>query len=87
MQDYKHEYTTTLNGGVITVVIDVTWERDDEGFWEASFSLDSVLFDEVDVLPILDQNTQTALEMEAENAIRGDAGDFNPARDAFQLGE
>jgi hypothetical protein len=75
MQDYQHEYTTTLNGAPVTVVIDVTWYQDDEdryGQWQANFSLDSVWFDGVDVLPLLDVNTQTALEMEATNAIQGD---------------
>ena len=75
MQDYQHEYSTTLNGAPVTVVIDVSWFQDEEdryGQWQASFSLDSVWFDGVDVLPLLDVNTQTALEMEATNAIQGD---------------
>jgi hypothetical protein len=75
MQDYEHEYTTTLNGGPITVMIYVSWYQDDEdkyGQWQANFELTNVYFDGVDVLPILDVNTQTMLEMEAINAIQGD---------------
>jgi len=75
MQDYQHEYTTTLNGAAITVVIDVTWYQDDDdkyGQWQAQFDLESVWFDGANVLPLLDINTQTALEMEAINAIQGD---------------
>jgi hypothetical protein len=75
MKDYQHEYTTTLNGGAVTVVIDVTWYQDDEdkaGQWQAAFSLDSVWFDCTNVLPILDVNTQMALEMEAIRAIEDD---------------
>jgi len=75
MKDYQHEYTTTLNGGAVTVVIDVTWfqdEEDKEGQWQASFNLESVWFDCTNVLPILDVNTQMALEMEAIHAIEGD---------------
>jgi hypothetical protein len=78
MKDYQHEYETTLNGGPVTVVIDVTWEQDDEsryGEWQASFELESVWFDGANVLPILDKNTQMALEMEATNAIQGDTND------------
>jgi hypothetical protein len=78
MQDYQHEYITTLNGGVVTVVIDVTWDQDEEsryGEWQASFELESVWFDGANVLPLLDINTQTALEMEAINAIQGDTND------------
>lgn len=75
MKDYEHEYTTTLNGGPITVVIDVTWDQDDDNSWNASFDLIAVYFYGVDVLPILDINTQTALEMEATNAIQGDTND------------
>ena len=75
MKDYQHEYTTTLNGAAVTVVIDVTWFQDDDdkyGQWQASFSLESVWFDSTNVLPILDVNTQTALEMEAIRAIEDD---------------
>ena len=75
MQDYQHEYTTTLNGAPVTVVIDVSWFQDDEdryGHWQASFNLDSVWFDGTNVLPILDVQTQMELEMEATRAIQDD---------------
>lgn len=75
MKDYQHEYITTLNGAAVTVVIDVTWYQDEDckaGQWEANFSLESVWFDGTDVLPILDVNTQMALEMEATRAIQDD---------------
>lgn len=75
MQDYEHEYSTTLNGAPVTVVIDVTWYQDDNdrmGQWQADFSLNSVWFDCTNVLPILDVNTQMALEMEATRAIQED---------------
>lgn len=75
MQDYQHEYSTTLNGAPVTVVIDVTWYQDEDckqGQWIAQFSLDSVWFDSTNVLPILDVNTQMALEMEAIRAIEDD---------------
>ena len=75
MQDYQHEYTTTLNGAPVTVVIDVTWYQDEDckqGQWIAQFSLESVWFDSTNVLPILDVNTQMALEMEAIRAIEDD---------------
>jgi hypothetical protein len=78
MKDYQHEYTTTLNGGAVTVVIDVTWSQDDDskaGEWQAAFSLESVWFDCTNILPILDVNTQMALEMEAIHAIEGDTND------------
>jgi len=75
MKDYQHEYTTTLNGGAVTVVIDVTWYQDDDdraGQWQANFSLESVWFDCTNVLPILDVQTQMSLEMEATRAIQDD---------------
>jgi len=75
MQDYQHEYITTLNGAAVTVVIDVTWYQDDDdkaGQWQANFKLDSVWFDCTNVLPILDVQTQMELEMEATRAIQDD---------------
>lgn len=75
MKDYQHEYITTLNGAPVTVVIDVTWYQDEDcrqGQWIAQFSLESVWFDSTNVLPILDVQTQMALEMEATRAIEDD---------------
>ena len=65
MKDYQHEYTTTLNGGAVTVVLDL----------EIPSYLDrltAVYFECTDVTSILDKNTLTALSMEAERAYSGD---------------
>ena len=61
----EHDYTTTLNGGIVTVVLDL----------ECPAYLDrliAVYFECVDVTSILDKNTLTALSMEAERAYSGD---------------
>ena len=60
-----HAYTTTLNGGIVTVYIDTS---------RPSYMnrLDSVWFEETDITSILDKNTLTALDMEAERALSGD---------------
>jgi hypothetical protein len=61
----KHEYTTTLNGGIVTVELDLSIP---------SYlpRLVAVWFEETDILSILDQSTITALDMEAERAYSGD---------------
>jgi hypothetical protein len=77
----EHEYQTTLNGGIVTVVIDL----DMPSYLDR---LTAVYFDCTDVTSILDKNTLTALSMEAERAYSGgNVGDFNPATDAHQLGD
>jgi hypothetical protein len=81
MTDSIHHYSTTLNGGVITVEIDLSippyLDR-----------LTAVWFEDTDVSGILDANTLTALSMEAEQAYSGDnVGDFDPERDAHRLGD
>jgi len=66
--EMENEYTTTLNGGIVTVVLDL----------EAPSYLDrliSVNFECVDVTSILDKQTLTALSMEAERAYSGDTRD------------
>ena len=81
MQNNEFEYQTTLNGGIVTVVLDVSLES-----WAER--LQSVHFDCTDVTSILDKNTLTALDMEAERAYSGSlVGDFNPATDAHRLGD
>ena len=76
-----HEYTTTLNGGIVTVHIDTSMPSYLD-------RLDSVWFDGVNVTSILDKTTLTALDMEAERAYSGaNVGDFDPARDAHRLGD
>jgi hypothetical protein len=61
----KHQYTTTLNGGIVTVELDLSIP---------SYlpRLVAVWFEETDILSILDQSTITALDMEAERALSGD---------------
>ena len=61
----EHEYTTTLNGCIVTVVLDL----DIPSYLDR---LISVNFECVDVTSILDKNTLTALSMEAERAYSGD---------------
>jgi len=81
MQDTLHDYQTTLNGGIVTVVLDLSIPSYLD-------RLVSVCFEDVDVSEILDKNTLTALSMEAERAYSGDnVGDFDPARDAHRLGD
>lgn len=66
MQSFDFDYDTTLNGSPVTVVLAVryTWAED-----FPSIYLDSVWFDGANVMPILDQNTLSALEMEAESVL------------------
>lgn len=65
VNDTLHEYSTTLNGGIVQVYIDLSLSSYLD-------RLDSVYFDCVDITSILDKNTLTALSMEAERAISGD---------------
>jgi hypothetical protein len=76
-----HEYTTTLNGEIVEVWIDTSMPSYMD-------RLNSVWYEGVNVTNLLDKNTLTALDMEAERAYAGDnVGDFNPARDAHRLGD
>ncbi len=76
-----HEYETTLNGAIVTVHLNT-------GIASYLSRLDSVWFEGVNVTSILDKNTLTALDMEAERAYSGaNVGDFDPARDAHRLGD
>ena len=65
MSDTSHFYSTTLNGGIVTVELDLTIPSYLD-------RLVSVYFDGVDIISILDKNTLTALDMEAERAYSGD---------------
>jgi len=77
----KHEYTTTLNGGIVTVELDLSIPS-------YMPRLVAVWFDDIDVYSILDQATITALDMEAERAYSGgNVGDFSPSKDAHRLGD
>lgn len=73
MDDDLFEYSTTLNGGIVQVYIDLSAPAYMD-------RLDSVYFECTDVTSILDQNTLTALSMEAERAISGDLPDENLPR-------
>jgi hypothetical protein len=65
MQDTLHHYSTTLNGGIVTVELDLSIPS-------YMPRLVAVWFEETDILSILDQSTITALDMEAERALSGD---------------
>jgi hypothetical protein len=81
MQDTLHQYQTTLNGGIVTVELDLSMPS-------YMNRLVAVWFEDTDVTSILDKNTITALDMEAERAYSGDnVGDFDPALDAHRLGD
>lgn len=63
-----HCYTTTHNGAIVQVYIDPTIPSYMD-------RLNSVWYEGVDVTPLLDLNTLTALGMEAERALSGDTKD------------
>ena len=65
MTDSLHHYQTTLNGGIVTVEIDLSIPSYLD-------RLTAVWFEDTDVSGILDANTLTALSMEAEQAYSGD---------------
>jgi hypothetical protein len=81
MTDTLHQYSTTLNGGIVTVEIDLSIPSYLD-------RLTAVWFEDTDVTSILDPQTLAALSMEAERAYSGDnVGSFDPARDAHRLGD
>lgn len=81
VNDTLFEYNATLNSGTVQVYIDLSVPSYLD-------RLDSVYFECVNITPLLDKNTLTALSMEAERAISGDnVGDFDPSRDAHRLGD
>jgi hypothetical protein len=61
----EFEYSTTLNGGVVTVYLKIEEESDEEGKIVMT-TLDAVYYDGTDVTGILSKDQITALEMEAE---------------------
>lgn len=65
MQDTLHQYQTTLNGGIVTVELDLSMPS-------YMPRLMAVYFEDTDITSILDKNTLTALDMEAERALSGD---------------
>jgi hypothetical protein len=64
----EFEYNTTLNGGIITVVMNIEHDFDEDGE-SIHTSLDAVYYDCTDVTGILSKEQLTALEMEAEAAM------------------
>jgi hypothetical protein len=59
------EYSTTLNGGVITVVLNIEEILDEDGIdWKTSFQ--AVYYDCTDVTGILSKEQINELEMEAQ---------------------
>lgn len=65
MTDTFHQYNTTLNGGIVSVYLELSVPSYLD-------RLDSVWFEGVDITSILDNATLTALSMEAEHAYSGD---------------
>jgi len=61
----EFEYTTTLNGGIVSVWLDLT--KDDDGSLIPSFN--GVFFECMDITPILSKEQISELEMEAEAAF------------------
>jgi hypothetical protein len=64
----EFEYNTTLNGGAVTVVLDIT-EIDDEDGIDYKTSLQAVYHEGGDVTAILSEQTLSELEMEAEAGL------------------
>jgi hypothetical protein len=61
----EFEYSTTLNGGVITVVLNIEEILDEDGIdWTTSFQ--AVYYDCTDVTGILSKEQINELEMEAQ---------------------
>jgi hypothetical protein len=61
----EFEYSTTLNGGVITVVLNVEEILDEDGIdWTTSFK--AVYYDCTDVTGILSKEQINELKMEAQ---------------------
>ena len=76
MRDFSYDHETLLNGSLVTVEINVSFDTDWSGETSTSFELVAVYFDGVDVSPILDKQTLVALEMEAQSAIEDTRSDI-----------
>ena len=61
----EFEFQTTLNGGIVTVVLQVEKDFDEDGE-TTTVSFDSIWFNNVDITEILTTEQINALEMEAE---------------------
>ena len=67
----EFEFQTTLNGGIVTVVLKIEKDFDEDGE-TTHVSFDSVWFESVDITPILTTEQINALEMEAEAGFSND---------------
>ena len=67
----EFDYKTTLNGGIVTVVLSIEKDHDEDGE-TTRVSFDSVWFESVDITPILTAEQINALEMEAEAGFSND---------------
>jgi hypothetical protein len=76
MRDFSYDHETLLNGSLVTVEINVSFDTDWSGETSTSFELVAVYFDGVDVSPILDKQALVALEMEAQSAIEDSRSDI-----------
>lgn len=61
----EFEYKTTLNGGIVTVVLNIEEVCDEDGI-DYFTSLQAVYYDCTDVTGILSKQQQNELEMEAQ---------------------
>jgi hypothetical protein len=64
----EFEYSTTLNGGVVTVYLKIEEENNEDGKCLFSY-LDAVFYEGVNVKEILSDDQIMALEMEADAAL------------------
>ena len=67
----EFEFQTTLNGGIVTVVLKIEKDFDEDGE-TTNVSFDSVWFESVDITTILTTEQINALEMEAEAGFSND---------------
>lgn len=72
----EFEFQTTLNGGIVTVVLKIEKDFDEDGE-TTNVSFDSVWFESVDITPILTTEQINALEMEAEAGFSDLAWEFS----------
>lgn len=66
MRDFDYDFETLLNGSPVTVTLAVRYHWGDDF---PTISLNSVWFEDTDILPILDQKTLSDLEMQAESGL------------------
>jgi hypothetical protein len=72
----EFEFQTTLNGGIVTVVLQVEKDFDEDGE-TTTVSFDSVWFDSVDITSILTTEQINSLEMEAEAGLSNEAWELS----------